>query len=130
MPDRILVLYGSYRSERAGIRLAKFIVSRLRARGADAELIDAKAIGLVSDVFPTEEFDARVLEVAARLAAGPTQAYAVAKSLIHQAAGAEQLDYHLDQELQHLARIADGADYAEGMAAFFEKRAPKFDGRG
>lgn len=46
MPDRILVLYGSYRSERAGIRLAKFIVSRLRARGADAELIDAKAIGL------------------------------------------------------------------------------------
>lgn len=91
---------------------------------------DAKAIGLVSDVFPTEEFDARVLEVAARLAAGPTQAYAVAKSLIHQAAGAEQLDYHLDQELQHLARIADGADYAEGMAAFFEKRAPKFDGRG
>ncbi len=46
MPDRILVFYGSYRSDRMGIRLASFIVSRLRARGADVELIDAKAVGL------------------------------------------------------------------------------------
>jgi NAD(P)H-dependent FMN reductase len=46
MPDRILVLYGSYRSDRMGIRLANFIVSRLRGRGADVELIDAKAVGL------------------------------------------------------------------------------------
>jgi NAD(P)H-dependent FMN reductase len=46
MPDRILVLYGSYRADRMGIRLANFIVSRLRGRGAEAELIDAKAVGL------------------------------------------------------------------------------------
>src|SRR5262245_15076352 len=46
MADRILVLYGSYRSDRMGIRLADFIVSGLKARGADAELIDAKAVGL------------------------------------------------------------------------------------
>lgn len=46
MADRILVLYGSYRSDRMGIRLADFIVKSLRERGADAELIDAKAIGL------------------------------------------------------------------------------------
>jgi NAD(P)H-dependent FMN reductase len=46
MTDRILVLYGSYRSDRMGIRLANFIVSRLRGRGADAELIDARAVGL------------------------------------------------------------------------------------
>lgn len=46
MTDRILVLYGSYRSDRMGIRLADFIVRGLRERGADAELIDAKAIGL------------------------------------------------------------------------------------
>lgn len=46
MTDRILVLYGSYRSDRMGIRLADFIVKSLRERGADAELIDAKAIGL------------------------------------------------------------------------------------
>ncbi|HEX7882378.1 MAG TPA: NAD(P)H-dependent oxidoreductase [Afipia sp.] len=46
MADRILVLYGSYRSDRMGIRLADFIVKGLRERGADAELIDAKAVGL------------------------------------------------------------------------------------
>jgi NAD(P)H-dependent FMN reductase len=46
MADRILVLYGSYRSDRLGIRLADFIVAGVRARGASAELIDAKNIGL------------------------------------------------------------------------------------
>jgi NAD(P)H-dependent FMN reductase len=46
MTDRILVLYGSYRSDRRGIRLADFLVSGLAARGAAVELIDAKAVGL------------------------------------------------------------------------------------
>jgi NAD(P)H-dependent FMN reductase len=46
MADRILVLYGSYRSDRMGIRLADFIVAGLKARGHDVELIDAKAVGL------------------------------------------------------------------------------------
>jgi NAD(P)H-dependent FMN reductase len=43
---RILVLYGSYRSDRVGIRLANYLVDGLKGRGDDAELIDAKAIGL------------------------------------------------------------------------------------
>ena len=46
MPNRILVFYGSYRSDRMGIRLAQYVVERLRRRGDDVELIDAKAIGL------------------------------------------------------------------------------------
>jgi NAD(P)H-dependent FMN reductase len=46
MGDRILVFYGSFRSDRMGIRLADYIVAGLQARGDDAELIDAKAIGL------------------------------------------------------------------------------------
>ena len=46
MSNRILVFYGSYRSDRMGIRLAHFIVEGFRARGDDVELIDAKAIGL------------------------------------------------------------------------------------
>jgi NAD(P)H-dependent FMN reductase len=46
MTHRILVLYGSYRSDRMGIRLAQFIVDGLRGRGCDVELVDAKAIGL------------------------------------------------------------------------------------
>jgi NAD(P)H-dependent FMN reductase len=46
MSNRILVLYGSYRSDRMGIRLAHFVVEGFRARGDDVELIDAKAVGL------------------------------------------------------------------------------------
>src|SRR6266853_1848915 len=46
MTHRILVFYGSYRSNRLGIRLAQFVVEGLRGRGDDVELIDAKAVGL------------------------------------------------------------------------------------
>jgi NAD(P)H-dependent FMN reductase len=46
MSDRILVFYGSYRSDRMGIRLADFVVARLRQRGCNVELIDAKVVNL------------------------------------------------------------------------------------
>jgi NAD(P)H-dependent FMN reductase len=46
MAHRILVFYGSYRSDRMGIRLASFVVEGLRARGEDVEFIDAKEVGL------------------------------------------------------------------------------------
>ena len=46
MSNRILVFYGSYRSGRMGIRLAEFVVERLRRRGDAVELIDAKAVNL------------------------------------------------------------------------------------
>jgi NAD(P)H-dependent FMN reductase len=46
MADRILVFYGSYRSDRLGIRLANYLVSRLEQRDAAPELIDAKTVGL------------------------------------------------------------------------------------
>ncbi len=46
MSDRILVLYGSYRRDRMGIRLARWLTAQLTAQGCDAELIDAKAIDL------------------------------------------------------------------------------------
>ncbi|KQR80486.1 NADPH-dependent FMN reductase [Sphingomonas sp. Leaf343] len=46
MSDHILIFYGSYRSDRQGIRLAEYLVRRFTARGATVELIDAKAIDL------------------------------------------------------------------------------------
>ena len=46
MADRILVLYGSYRSDRMGIRMANFVCGQLTMRGSEVELIDAKAVGL------------------------------------------------------------------------------------
>jgi NAD(P)H-dependent FMN reductase len=44
--DNVLVFYGSYRSDRMGIRLADFIIARLQQRGVAVEFIDAKAVNL------------------------------------------------------------------------------------
>jgi NAD(P)H-dependent FMN reductase len=46
MAPSLLVLYGSYRSDRVGIRLARFLVAGFAARGARAELVDAREVGL------------------------------------------------------------------------------------
>jgi NAD(P)H-dependent FMN reductase len=46
MANTILVLYGSYRSDRMGIRLAHYLVEAFKKRGEASELIDAKAVGL------------------------------------------------------------------------------------
>ena len=86
----------------------------------------ARDYGLVTTVMPADGFDANVLAMAERLASGPPQAFAVAKELMNQASGMDQLDEHLDKELDALTRAANGPEVAEGLRAFFEKRAPIF----
>lgn len=91
--------------------------------------LDAKAAhewGLVSRVLPNGTFDDDVLALARQLAEGPTEALGIAKELMNQAAGMDRLDVHLDRELDQLARIASGANFAEGISAFFDKRVPQF----
>jgi NAD(P)H-dependent FMN reductase len=46
MAERILIFYGSYRSNREGIRLAKWLVRAFAERGAEPELVDAKVLDL------------------------------------------------------------------------------------
>lgn len=89
----------------------------------------ARELGLVTRVFADEVFEASVGEIARQLAAGPTHAYGIAKTLLNQAAGIDRLDYHLDQELEQLARVADEPDFAAGLDAFFAKKPPVFEGR-
>lgn len=86
----------------------------------------ARDYGLVTSVQPVDGFDAAVLATAERLAQGPPAAFAVAKELMNQAAGMDRLDDHLDRELDQLSRAANGPEFAEGLRAFFEKRAPVF----
>ncbi|XUM21374.1 NADPH-dependent FMN reductase [Bradyrhizobium oligotrophicum S58] len=74
MSFRILVLYGSYRSDRMGIRLAQFVVDGLRAKDQDVELIDAKAVGLpmldrMYKEYPPGQAPAAMAELAAKIRA-------------------------------------------------------------
>jgi NAD(P)H-dependent FMN reductase len=72
MTHRILVFYGSYRSDRMGIRLAQFVVEGFRARGDDVELIDAKEVGLpmldrMYKEYPKGEVPARLEKLAGQI---------------------------------------------------------------
>jgi 2-(1,2-epoxy-1,2-dihydrophenyl)acetyl-CoA isomerase len=86
----------------------------------------AQEMGLITGVIPTADFDDEVQRVAQQLSDGPTSALGVAKQLLNQASGMDRFDVHLDHELENLARIADGAEFAEGIESFFAKRAPQF----
>jgi len=84
--------------------------------------------GLVNRVVPDDEFDRIVDDLAARLAAGPTSAYAGIKQQFNAwlfARMAEQLD--LEASLQQ--RSAASGDFQEGVRAFLEKRPATFAGR-
>jgi len=100
-----------------------FLNPRLDARRA-------LELGLVNAVVADAELDAEVREVAQRLARGPTRAYGITKGLLNRAAGLDRLDLHLDQELDQLARVADGAEFGEGIEAFLARRAANFEDPG
>ncbi len=86
----------------------------------------AREYGLVSEIYDVDGFDDQVLALAARIAEGPPRAFAIAKELLNQAAGFDRLDQHLDREMEELARIADGPEFAAGLDAFFAKKPAKF----
>ena len=83
-------------------------------------------LGLITDVVSTPDFLIEIERVARTLVDGPTVALGIAKGLINQAAGMDRFDVHLDRELENLARIADSAEFAEGLDSFFAKRPPQF----
>ena len=86
----------------------------------------AVELGLVNEMFAAGAFEPGVLAIAAQLAEGPPKAWRVTKNLVSSAAGMDRLDPHLDRELEHLSRIADGPEFAEGLNSFFQKRPPRF----
>lgn len=84
--------------------------------------------GLVSEVVPDDRLAARAAERASELAAMPTRGIALSKRLFDHAEHAtleEQLE--LEAQLQAVATRTD--DFREGVAAFLEKREPRFEGR-
>jgi 2-(1,2-epoxy-1,2-dihydrophenyl)acetyl-CoA isomerase len=88
---------------------------------------DALRIGLVGRIVPATELDSEARSVAARLAAGAPKAIALTKRALD-AAWTHDLDAALEYEA-HLQDVAGRTkDHAEGMAAFLEKRPPRFTG--
>lgn len=87
-----------------------------------------QALGLVNRVVPASELEQETRRIVARLATGPTLAYAATKRLVNQAFD-NPLAAHLDEEAQAFARCAATRDFAEGVTAFVEKRKPVFKGQ-
>ncbi|MEU6770002.1 enoyl-CoA hydratase/isomerase family protein [Streptomyces sp. NPDC046759] len=85
-----------------------------------AELIDAGralATGLVDEILPEGELDKRVAELTRIL---------VSRSQLTQAAAKEFTDGRTDRDAHWAERAAAGPDTAEGVAAFLERRQPRF----
>lgn len=114
-----------------------FFVSRLLgpsrafewlASGRKLSAAEAHAWGLVSEVVEGDGLAARADELAAQLAAMPTRGIGMTKRLLDQAIGST-LEEQLEREAQLQAVATQTEDFREGVAAFLEKREPRFEGR-
>lgn len=84
--------------------------------------------GLINQVVPDDQVLPAALDLASQLAQGPTLAMGEAKRLIL-AGVSESLESQMERESRAIAEMAGKADGREGVAAFIDKRTPKFIGR-
>jgi 2-(1,2-epoxy-1,2-dihydrophenyl)acetyl-CoA isomerase len=89
---------------------------------------EAHAWGLVSEVVEADRLQSRVAAVAAHYASLPTRGIGLTKRLFDHASTAT-LEEQLEREAELQVEAAQTEDFREGVAAFLEKRAPKFSGR-
>lgn len=88
----------------------------------------ARELGLVNQICPAENFERHSLEMATRLAQGPTVAYGRVKALFDNS-WAATLEEQLDAETDAISNIVFTGDFQEGVRAFTQKRMPWFQGR-
>lgn len=88
----------------------------------------AQRLGLVREIHPAERLLDETVALAHRLAAGPTMAFGLGKSLAHRAVAGD-LETYLELEVAHQTLAMRSADHVEGVTAFLERRPPTFSGR-
>lgn len=88
---------------------------------------EALDLGIVTQVVPDGELLEQAKAFATRLAAGAPKALGASKRLLH-GGWTETLETQMEHESQTIAGIAHTSDVHEGIAAFLEKRSPKFKG--
>ncbi|MBX3612393.1 MAG: enoyl-CoA hydratase/isomerase family protein [Burkholderiaceae bacterium] len=104
---------------------------RARAMALLAERIDAptaERFGLVWQVLDDEQLMPQARQLAARLAAQPTRACALIKQALNDSFGRD-LPAQLELEATLQTQAGRTEDFAEGVAAFLQRRAPVFKGR-
>jgi 2-(1,2-epoxy-1,2-dihydrophenyl)acetyl-CoA isomerase len=97
------------------------------ASGRKLTSAEAYEWGLVSEVVEDDTLPQRVAELAAQLAAMPTRGVGMTKRLFDHAWTAT-LEEQLELEAQLQAEATQTDDFREGVAAFLEKRDPRFSG--
>jgi enoyl-CoA hydratase/carnithine racemase len=99
--------------------------------GRPVEAAKAEVWGLVNEVVPGDELEARSLELAAELAANAPLSLAGNKRVIRALTSAHaDLDPDTERELLELRRACFSSDdFREGVRAFGEKRPPRWQGR-
>lgn len=89
---------------------------------------EALRLGLANWIVPPEELMDKTMEIATRLANGPTVAYRYMKENLNRAMSGD-IDDCLDLEATHHIHTGATADHKEAAKAFVEKREPQFQGR-